>query len=158
MRAAQLKWPYLCLPWLVSLALLAVSCGKQAATPEKKEQTARISGSWVLQARITEGAQSPANERIMRISLNPDGTFITNYKGDESQEWIRSGQGGFSYDPPHLNLYWENGASVTLLVTELEPDRILVHHGRNVVPLKDQEPAEIFVRHKIEKGPTRKPS
>jgi hypothetical protein len=91
----------------------------------------------------------------MRLVLNPDGTFVTNYRGDESQGWIRSGQGGFSYEPPYLNLFWENGASVTLLVTELEPDRILVHHGRNHVPLKDQEPQEIFVRQKMERGPTR---
>jgi len=144
---------------IACLGLLALSCSKQSAgTSVKNEHLARIAGTWTLQARMTDGVESPAKQRLMRLLLSSDGTFTTNYKGEESQGWIRAGMGGFSYEPPFLNLYWENGASVTLLVTELEADRILVHHGRNQVPLKDQEPEEIFVRQKIERGPTRKPS
>jgi hypothetical protein len=91
----------------------------------------------------------------MKLTFNPDGSFLASYRGDGTQNWIRAGQGGFAYHPPYLSLHWETGPVLTLLVREADSERLLIHHGRNVIPLKDQEPDEIFVKQKIEKGPTR---
>ncbi len=91
----------------------------------------------------------------MKLVLNSDGAFIANYRGEINQEWILAGQGAFSYDPPTLNLYWDTGRVINLLVDESQPDRLVLHHGKNIAPLKDQEPDEVFVRFKGEKGPTR---
>jgi len=90
----------------------------------------------------------------MRLVFTPHGTFKAHYRGDASQRWIRAGQGGFAYSSPNLTLFWENGTTANLLVTEQTADRMKVHHGRNLVPLKDQDPDEMFVKQSFEKGPT----
>jgi len=143
---------------LCAVFLAVLSCGPQAQRNEKSDQALRLAGTWTLNARIADGVESSISERYMRLDLNPDATFRARYRGDQSQGWTKAGQGAFSYEPPYLYLYWESGAANTLLVSELDQNRLYVHHGRNLVPLKDQEPDEIFVREKIEKGPTRSPS
>ncbi|MEI8181330.1 MAG: hypothetical protein WCG29_01380 [Desulfomonile sp.] len=135
------------------------SCqGQQASKSKKLEHASKLAGTWILNAKITEGLEVQVNERLMKLTLNAGGTFRAHYRGDGNQAWIVAGQGGFSYDPPMLNLYWESGSVSAFLVSQTEPDQILIHHGRNLAPLKDQEPDEIFVRQKIEKGPIRTPS
>ena len=47
------------------------------------------------------------------------------------------------------------GKTVPLLISVLNPDRIRVHHGREMTPMLDQEPDEIFQKAQQEKGPTR---
>lgn len=144
--------------WLGILTLVLVSCADQTPTVQTSDEALQLAGSWVLKARISNGKETPAKQRILQLVLKPDGTFTAYFRGDEHQDWIKAGQGGFSYAPPLLTFFWENGTAVRLLVTELQPDRIKIHHGRNLVPLKDQEPEEIFVRKKLDKGPTRKAS
>lgn len=146
-------------PTLFLIFLVMASCGGDIPGPDKKNEVSRLSGTWTLKSRMTDGGgEAPAAERCMRLELHRDGTFNAKYRGTTSQPWIKAGQGAFSYAPPYLDLYWESGAKISLLVTELDQDRILVHHGRNLAPLKDQEPEELFTRERIEKGPTRSPS
>lgn len=140
---------------LLMLCALLAACGERHADLSEPSTEARlIAGTWVLQARVSGESETPASERIMRLVFTPHGTFRAHYRGDASQKWIRAGQGGFAYSPPNLTLFWENGATANLLVTERTPDRMKVHHGRNLVPLKDQDPDEIFVKQSLEKGPT----
>ncbi len=91
----------------------------------------------------------------MRLALNTDGTFRADYRGDTTEKWITAGAGAFSYNSPLLTMYWESGATSVLLVRDAEPDRMVLHHGRNMVPLAEQDPDEVFVRINPEKGPTR---
>ncbi len=135
--------------------LVILGCGERAPDSAKSNaDTQTLAGTWLLEARITEDGEAPATDRVMRLALSPRGTFQAYYRGDTTQEWVRAGDGGYSYSQPVLTLYWDNGATVTLLVSQLGPDRIRVHHGLNLVPLKDQDPDEIFVRQKMDKGPT----
>lgn len=138
--------------------LFIVSCGTPSTTEQKTDESGRLAGTWTLTSRIKDGVSGPVTERFLRLVLKDNGTFHADYKGEESQRWIRAGQGGFSYSPPLLQFYWDNGQVVTLLVVEFEPGKLVVHHGRNMVPLKDQEPEEIFVGETPQKGPTRKPA
>lgn len=142
---------------VLTAAIIAVSC-ESKPSKQTGADTQQILGTWTLKSRITDGLEAPATERLMRLTLNPDGTFRALYRGDETQNWIKAGQGAFAFEPPYVTLYWESGAVITIMVSQMEPDQLLVHHGRNLVPLKDQEPEEIFTRQKVEKGPTRGPS
>ncbi|MGD9818422.1 MAG: lipocalin family protein [Desulfomonilaceae bacterium] len=137
------------------LLIFVISCQSQSADTSQNTQGARIVGTWIMTSRIIDGEEVPVKERVMKLVLNSDGTFIANYRGEINQEWILSGQGAFSYDPPTLNLYWDTGRLINLLVDESQPDRLVLHHGKNIAPLKDQEPDEVFLRFKGEKGPTR---
>jgi len=146
---------------LALIALLLVSCSGQSTAPKAEKpsgETNRLVGVWVLQSRMVDGVSGPAKERIMELVLKSDGTFRANFRGDETQAWIKAGEGGFSYDPPLLNLYWDAGYVVTLLVNELGSDQLQVHHGRTLAPEMGKDPDEIFVRRKVDKGPTRKAS
>jgi len=141
---------------LAALSLLLVSCGSQTSTSEtKSDEKSLLPGKWSLQARLVNGTETPANNRSLELTFTKEGTFRANFRGDESQKWIRAGQGRYAYTPPRLTLYWEAGPPLTLLVQELPPDRIRIHHGRVTVPMKDQEPDEIFVRRQVEKGPSK---
>ncbi|MEW6137537.1 MAG: hypothetical protein AB1733_04820 [Thermodesulfobacteriota bacterium] len=150
--------PLRCHLLLLTLAiccLVMLGCGDRAPDLSKPNaDTQALAGTWLLEARITEDGEAPATDRVMRLALSPRGTFQAYYRGDTTQQWVRAGEGGYSYSQPVLTLYWDNGATVTLLVSQLGPDRIRVHHGLNLVPLKDQDPDEIFVRQKMDKGPT----
>ena len=139
-------------------ALFLLACSGESRVEQKRAEAEQLTGTWVLKARIAKGVETPAKERFIKLYLKPDGTFAADYRGEGYQNWIRAGQGGFSYQPPLLSFFWEGGATATFLVTELEPDLMKLHRGRNLVPLKEQEPEEIFVRQKIEKGPTRRPT
>ncbi|MBI5249688.1 MAG: hypothetical protein HY912_09350 [Desulfomonile tiedjei] len=108
-----------------------------------------------MKSRIVDENEVPVAQRFMRLALNPDGTFRADYRGESTQKWIKAGQGAFSYNPPMLTMHWESGATATLLVRAAEPDRMVLHHGRNMVPLAEQEPDEVFARMNPEKGPTR---
>jgi len=141
------------------LALALISCSKDASVESKHDdRTQAFAGTWTLQARIADGKEVPANDRFMKLVLNEDGTFRALYRGDRAQNWIVAGQGGYSYAPPALNLFWDSGQVVTLLVVETEPNRLRLHHGTTLAPLKDQEPDDVFVRDTSAKGPTRGPS
>ncbi|MGO9569070.1 MAG: lipocalin family protein [Desulfomonilaceae bacterium] len=117
-----------------------------------------MTGTWVLTSRVVEGQDLPVTSRLMKLVFNNNGTFRAIYRGDEGQTWIGAGAGGFSYAPPLLTLFWDSGPVVTIVVEEKDPERLLFHHSRSFVPLKNQEPDELFVRQKVEKGPTRQPS
>ncbi len=139
----------------LSLGLCLISCNRQGVVSQKADQARSLAGVWDLNARISDDTETPVTQRFMRLALNPDGTFRADYRGDETQKWVRAGQGGFSYLPPMLTMHWESGATSTLLVRDSTQDRMVLHHGRNMTPFADQEPDEVFVRTKSEKGPTR---
>jgi hypothetical protein len=143
---------------MVPFVLLAAACGEKAVPIEKNEFASRLVGTWVLKARIVDGTETPATERQMKLILKGDQTFVAKFRGDATQTWINAGQGSFSYDPPLLNLYWDSGPQLTLLATENGSEELVIHHGRNLVPLNNQEPTERFVREKSQSGPTRQPS
>ncbi len=112
-----------------------------------------------MQSRVVDGKETPATERQMKIVVGDQGTFLFQYRGDDKQKWINAGEGGVSYIPPSLKFFWDTGQTQTLLVVKEQSDRIRLHHGQNLAPLKDQEPDEIFVREKAAgKGPTRRAS
>jgi hypothetical protein len=138
------------------LSLIVAGCDTKPASTQKPDNAAALSGTWILKSKISpDGVESPVSQRFMKLTFRADGSFQAAYRGEETQSWIRAGQGGFSYHPPHLSLYWESGPVLTLLVREFQPERLLIHHGRSMIPLKDQEPDEVFVKQKSEKGPTR---
>jgi hypothetical protein len=138
------------------LLLVAAGCDNKTASTQRTDNAPALSGTWILKSKIApDGIESPVSQRFMKLTFHADGSFQAFYRGEEPQSWIRAGQGGFSYYPPHLNLYWESGPIHTLVVREFQPERLLIHHGRNMIPLKDQEPDEVFVKQKTEKGPTR---
>jgi hypothetical protein len=157
-RSILSTFPRKVIPYVTLFSLLLLSCGGPTTTEQKNDESRRLAGTWTLKTRIKDGVGSPVTERFMRLVLKENGTFFADYKGEESQRWIRAGQGGFSYSPPMLQFYWDNGPVVTLIVVEAEQGRLLVHHGRNLVPLKNQEPDEVFVGETPQKGPTRKPA
>ena len=154
MNYSKSRWLIITVGLLVS-SMALFSCQSPSKDSASKDNKSRIVGQWLMTARIVDGAEVPATERVMKLALNTDSTFLAYYRGEMNQDWILAGQGAFSYDAPMLNLYWDSGRVINLLVDESQPDKLVLHHGRNVAPLADQEPDEIFVRHKGEKGPTR---
>lgn len=158
MQKAKSLRRYILILGLLLLGTLAVSCTSQPKSAEKNGDALRLNGTWVLTSKVIEGRDTPVTNRLMKLVFNNNGTFRAIYRGDEGQTWIGAGAGGFSYAPPLLTLFWDSGPAVTIVVEEKDPERLLFHHGRNLVPLINQEPDEIFVRQKIEKGPTRQPS
>ncbi len=156
---ARARWSvFRVLITVTAFGFLAAGCGEKAVPVEKNENISRLVGAWVLKARIVDGNETPATERQMKLVLKGDQTFLAKFRGDESQTWINAGQGSFSYDPPLLTLYWNSGPQLTLLATETDSGELIIHHGRNLVPLQNQEPTERFVREKSQTGPTRQPS
>jgi len=143
---------------LILLSILLISCDRQTGSVQRNENNTRLAGTWIIQSRIINGVASPADERFIGFAFGADGLFKAKYRGETNQDWIRAGDGTFSYDPPLLTLYWDSGATAALLVVESGPERLVFHHGRNLAPLINQEPDEVFTRQKTEKGPVRKPS
>ncbi len=143
---------------LLLFSCLLVSCSSRTGSTEKTADTSRLAGTWVLTSRVIKGQDVPATSRLMKLKFSNNGTFSSTYRGDEAQKWIAAGAGGFSYAPPLLTLYWDSGPVVRIIVKETDPKHLLFHHGKNLVPLKKQDADEIFVRQKMEKGPTRQPS
>jgi hypothetical protein len=143
---------------LIFLGGLLLSCDRQTATISPNPSNSLLAGTWIIQSRVIDGVASPAEERFIRFAFGADGLFKAKYRGEKNQDWIRAGEGAFSYDPPVLTLYWDSGATAALLVVESNQERIVFHHGRDLAPLVNQEPDEVFTRQKTEKGPVRKPS
>jgi len=158
MLTFRLRFTSLPLIVFTLLSLSLTSCDRQTGISQKNENNSQLAGTWIIKSRIVDGAELPADQRQIRFVFEPSGLFKANYRGEQIQDWIRAGDGSFSYDPPILTLYWDSGATATLLVVEAESDRLVLHHGRNLVPLVNQDPTEIFTRQIIEKGPVRKPS
>jgi outer membrane lipoprotein-sorting protein len=157
--------PFKALPYrnsviiLCLLGLLALSsCTEKTAKLERSDNAALLAGTWTMKSRLAADREDPVVQRFMKLRLKEDGTFRADYRGEQDQKWIQAGQGAFSYEPPLLTLHWNSGQVITLLVRNAKPEQLLIHHGRNLAPLKDQEPDEIFVRQKEAKGPTRGPS
>ena len=148
-----------CIAGLCALWVLLASCGSGPPLTNEHDKARTLVGTWVLQSRVVDGKETPATNRQMKIVVGDEGTFLFQYRGDRKQQWISAGEGGVSYIPPYLKFFWDTGQTQTLLVVKQQPDRIRLHHGENLAPLKDQEPDEIFVREKASvKGPTRRAS
>ena len=131
---------YLRIITLILLVVLSISCDRQTGSVQKNENNSRLAGTWIIQSRIIDDVESPVDERFVRFVFDANGLFQSTYRGERTQEWIQAGDGAFSYDPPLLTLYWDSGATARLLVVESGPDRLVFHHGRNLVPLNNQEP------------------
>lgn len=149
-----------CFVVVAVVALCLCGCGEKIPTIEKTKDTGRLAGTWVLKTRLVGGEDDgkgvPASERQMKLVFTDDQLFRAEFRGDASQKWISGGRGSFSYSPPLLTMYWESGTINPLLVVEQNPDTIVLHHCRTMIPVRGQEPSEIFVRQKG--GPTRKAS
>jgi hypothetical protein len=131
--------------------LFCLSCETKTTPVINNENAGKLVGSWTLVSKIDDDKETPVTQRFLKLEFRPDGSFKAAFRGDENQAWIRPGQGGYAYNPPILTLYWQTGNSLSLLVSELGPDKLRIHHGRNMAPLKDQEPDEVFVRAKPDK-------
>ncbi len=142
-----------CLLCFISVSLLC-SCQEQK-TKVLTEVPSELLGTWVLTARIIDGQDGPVQDRVVKLVFKKNGGFETSYKGEPDQVWVRAGQGVYSYNPPILSLHWDSGRVVPLLLSNLTPESFRAHHGRDLAPLKDQEPDEIFKKAQKEKGPTR---
>jgi len=136
---------------LAVISLLLVSCGKESPQVTNPDEAKLLAGTWVLTARIVEGKEAPATGRQMRLVLKQDGTFRADFRGEANQKWTRAGQGAFSYIGPDLTFFWDSCQTGSLLVGDRDADRFRVHHGRNLVPMKEADPDEIFVREEAEK-------
>ncbi len=143
---------------LILLIFTSASCDRQTGSIQKNENNSQLLGTWTIQSRIVDDRESAVDQRFIRFIFDSDGLFRSEYRGEANQGWIRAGEGAFSYDPPFLTLYWDSGATAPLLIHTSGPERLVFHHGRNLTPLKDQEPDEVFAREKTEKGPVKKPS
>ncbi len=132
-----------------------LSCQDNKSTQKMKEPPDELIGTWVLSDRIIDGQSSPTQNGIIKLSFRKTGKFQASFQGEPNQKWVEAGQGVFSYDPPLLTLYWDSGRVVPLLLSNLSSDSLHFHHGRTMIPLKDQEADEVFRKVKPEKGPTR---
>ncbi len=139
---------------LVCLGLFS-SCQERKAPRTTTEVPSELLGTWVLAARIVDGQEQPANDRVIKLVFRKDGTFHASFRGEPNQAWVAAGKGAYSYNSPLMSLHWDSGRTVPLLISVLNPDRIRVHHGREMTPMTDQEPDEIFQKAQQEKGPTR---
>jgi outer membrane lipoprotein-sorting protein len=143
-RATYKSLWFLC---LLAVPFFTAACGKEK--PEVRADSAAlesIAGDWTLAARVTGNGETPAQDRFVKLSLKRDGTFRFLFQGDKTQPWITAGEGAFSFTPPTLSFYWDNGAQVRLLVVEKSENRMRLHHGRNLVPVKGADPDEVYVR------------
>ncbi len=134
--------------------VLMISC-QEKGVQSSSEVHPELVGTWVLTARTIQGQETPAKDRVLKLTFRKDGTFETSYQGETSQAWVQAGQGGYSYIAPILSLHWDSGRVVPLLITNLTSESFRAHHGRDLTPLKDQEPDEIFMKVQNQKGPTR---
>jgi hypothetical protein len=128
---------------LVTFGLLLIGCSNQD-TASKESGSSNLVGVWQLKARIIDEKEIPAEDRIMKIIFEPNNFFKAMYKGTKDQDWIKAGQGGYVYKAPYLSLHWENGRLLSLYIKELASNRMLIHHGKSLAPMKDQEPDEVF--------------
>ena len=148
---AKLSFTHTQLAGLCLIALLfSFSCGRDTASIQKNDNNLRLVGTWILQSRVDGEIEIPARERQLEFIFLGKDLFRARYRADSTHDWIGVGEGSFRYDPPYLSLYWDSGATATLLLAEEAAERIRFHHGRNLVPAVNQEPDEIFVRKKVD--------
>jgi hypothetical protein len=136
-------------------AILALASCRGAAAPSlgpADDQAALLAGAWVSKARVVEGKEEPAVDRLVKIEFGEDKTFRYHFRGDAAQAWVLAGKGVYSYVPPSLTFYWDSGPVANLLVVSRDAARICVHHGRNLAPLHNQDPDEVFVKEPGGKG------
>ncbi len=129
-------------------------CQGESKVPQDPN-ISKLTGVWLLTARVIDGREQPADQRILKLIFTDKGAFSTEFRGEKDQQWIRPGGGVFTFSPPLLTLYWDSGSVTTLALQELAKDRLLLHHGRNFVPLRDQEPDEIYQRQAMANAPKR---
>lgn len=134
------------------------SCQDHKSIQEIKDPPEQLIGNWILSDRVSDGQTFKVQESVVKLTFRKNGTFQASFQGQPNQKWVEAGQGVFTYDSPLLTLYWDSGRVVPLLVKDLDSESLKLHHGRTMIPLKDQEADEVFQRIKTEKGPTRSPS
>jgi len=149
MQNITLRCSHLLLAGIATMSLVLASCGAEYTQHRDDRGQVRLpAGTWALKSRLIKGNWTPAVQRQLKLELSGEGTFTARYRGDANQGWIRAGSGALSYDPPHLTFFWDSGQIVRLIVMERKPEQIVIHHGRNLAPLKNQEPDELFVVRK----------
>ena len=127
-------------------ALVLISCARDAQVTNPQDQAGLLSGIWILGSRIESGKEVPVVERFMKLVLRDDGTYRAEYRGDASQQWIVAGSGVFSFLPPVVQFFWDSGDVTSFLVLERDSNRLQLHHGATLAPLKEQEPDEVYRR------------
>lgn len=131
-------------------AVLITGYYPQSGTTDPSPETKSFAGTWVLKARVEKGKEEPAATRQMVLDLSRDGTFEARYRGNPDQEWIKAGSGAYTYLDRMLTFYWDSGGQMTMMVVQRDNGRMVLHQGRSLVPLRDQEPQEIYVKEKPE--------
>jgi hypothetical protein len=126
--------------------LVISSCGPDADVGRPPAKPDELAGAWILESRLSDGLTVPARERQMKLVLTDEGTFKASFRWDDSQEWTTAGEGAFAYIPPHLEFHWDSGPTTVFLVVEKSPDRLRLHQGRSLAPMRDDEPDQIFVK------------
>ena len=139
-------------------ALFLASCARDAQVSAPQDQAGLLSGTWILTSRIEEGKEVPVAERFMRLVLREDGAYRAEYRGDATQKWIVAGRGVFSFVPPVVQFFWDSGDVTSFLVLERDSNRLHLHHGVSLAPLKEQSPDEIYRRDASGTPGPRKPS
>jgi hypothetical protein len=143
--------------WVVILlGTLCVSCvGKDdkapVAAPPAADQGRELAGTWVMQGRIEPGKDGPvgSGEGINKLNLMENGTFTALLQvPGAGPTWLKLGQGAFVLHGSELTFHWDTGQRITLLIVERSADRMVLHHGRCLAPLKDGKPLEVFVKEK----------
>ena len=142
----------------LAAALLLTSCARDTQLRDPQDQAGLLSGTWILGSRIEDGKEVPVKERFMKLVLHDDGTYRAEYRGDATQQWIVAGQGAFSFVPPVVRFFWDSGDVTTFLVVERDPNRLHLHHGATLAPLKEQEPDEVYQRETSGTPASKKPS
>ena len=159
MRQPPMNYFQILITVIASMSLLLASCSTEKAAHEDGGGQARLlTGTWLLKSRFIKGNWTPAIQRQIKLDMTDRGTFTACYRGDGNQAWIVAGAGAFDYDPPNLTFFWDSGQLVRLVVLERNAKRIVIHHGPNFAPLKDQEPDELFVVRKAASKSPDKPS
>ncbi len=135
-------------------ALFLFACARDVQITSPNDQARLLAGTWILEAKIGDGKEAPVSERFMRLVLHDEGTYRADYRGDPTQQWIVAGRGVFSFVPPVLTFFWDSGNVSSFLVLDRESNRLHLHHGVNLAPLKDQSPDEVY---RLEKSGTSGP-
>lgn len=132
---------------IASVMCLVVSCARERpAEPKDTSATESLAGTWLLTSRLTDEGEKPAENRLVKLALDKNGTFRFLFQGDKTQPWIAPGEGAFSYTPPTLTFYWDNGSRVSFLVVEKSDERMRLHRGFNLVPMRGADPDEVYMK------------
>jgi hypothetical protein len=120
-------------------------CSKDSISRRTENKAQELAGTWKLKSRIIEEHVVPAEKRQLLFEFNKDSTFKTFYRPESGEKWVKAGEGALLYEPPNLVMYWDDGRETHLIVLERNEKLLKVHHGRNLAPLEDQRPQELFV-------------